>query len=209
MIALLAWATTGCIVEGNEDPATELRTVPDFQRVDVRDGIDMFVGIDPTQSDWVDVKVTAESNLLERIETDVLNDVLIVDVTLGVEAHLPMEVEAEVDVLTRAEASDGSDVIVDGLDWEWFEMDADDGGSVTATGVVDELHIRADDGGQCDAEILTADTVFVDIDEGGEAWVCATDVVMGRVNNGGELVVFCGGDFDPVLVTNGGSIRRG
>lgn len=209
MIALcvVSFSLSGCYaVVGNRDEATETRTVNAFTAVDGDHGVHVRMIVDPEHNGDVDLEVTAESNLLSHIETDVIAQTLVIDVDGAIVNHQPLEVEAVVQDLSFAAANNGAEVIVEDLDRAFLDVDSNNGAEVIALGFVDELSVTTNNGADVDARDLSATIVDVDVDNGSKAVVCATDQVTGIVNNGAKLVVKCGGDASRVDTKNGGSI---
>lgn len=91
--------------------------------------------------------VTAESNLLTLIETEVEGDTLFVNVESSVESHLPMEVAGTVADIGSAEANNGATVVVTGISRGSLALQANNAGHVSASGTVADLTVVANNGG--------------------------------------------------------------
>jgi hypothetical protein len=206
-LAISAVASMGCqITVGNHEAGTETRTVSSFDSVEVDNGVEVDIDIDPAQSGDVELEVSGETNLIDLIETDIVGGSLMVDVDGPVSAHLPLEVKATVADLDYAGADNGALVVVDGVDRDAFDVNTNNGAEVRVAGTVAELYLTADNGADANTRELSADVVDVDVDNGASATVCANVEVTGIVNNGATLVVICGGDTGGVTTKNGGSV---
>ncbi len=205
--ALLLLFAAGCLIEGNEDPTTQTRTVPEFERADVDNGLELLLDVDPRVSGDVQLVVSAESNLMQHIETDVYGDTLVVDVTRSVRSHLPMRVSGTVADLEEAVANNGARGHIVGLFRDGFAVEADNGADLLAGGQVGEVVVSVDNGAHADASALVAVTGLVELDNGGSATICVNQAVWGHVDNGATLVVLCGGDASGVATHNGGSVH--
>ena len=197
----------GCIIEGNRDPTTQTRIVPEFDRAHVDNGLELLLEIDPRVSGDVPLAVSAESNLVQHIETDVYGDTLVVDVIRSVHSHLPMRVSATVADLEAVAAHNGARGEVVGLFREDFSIDVDNGADLHARGQVGEVVLSVDNGADADARELVAVTGLVALNNGASATVCASQAVWGHVDNGATLTVLCGGDTSGVATHNGGLVQ--
>ncbi len=206
LIALIT-LTAGCGTIGNGSLAHETRAVSDFSAAEAHNGVSLFLAVDTSAPGKVELEVSAESNLLNLIQTRVSRDVLDVDVSGVTTAHFDMEVAGTVAELQEAAAFDGAHIDVLGISGSTFDIQAYDGAVAEVSGMTEHLTLVADDGGQARAGLLTANTASVFVDNGASGVVCATGKVTGSVNNGGKLVVECGGDSSGVDTDNGGSVR--
>ena len=207
-ILLCALASVGCGgTEGNRQPVTETRTVSSFSKVDSNDGVETTLTIDPAQSGDVTLDVTAESNLLPYVRTEVSNDLLGVGVTDSIQSHMPMTVVGTVNDISEARAHNGSNLVVLGIDRDTLTIGAVDGARLTAAGTVDSLSAGGSGGATLTGADLMATTAQVGFSDGATAVLCVSGEVTGSVSDGATLTVVCGGDASGVNTPNGGTVN--
>lgn len=169
-------------LQGNGDGFTETRTVSDFDKVNANNGVNVILTVDPTATGDVDLEVTTDSNLQEFLTTRVSGSKLTASSNRQVTPTQGWDVSGSVAALK--------------------EVSADDGAEVNLTGSVDEVTLKADNGGLIDGEDFKAATVKVDADNGAKVTVCVTGEITGDATNGAEVTVLCGGSMQ--MHTSGG-----
>ena len=179
-------ALSGCGVPGDGILAEETRTVAAFSAVSANNGVQLDLIIDPEVTGEVDLHLSAESNLLELITAEVIAGTLFVDLSQRVAETLPISLSATTSELGA--------------------VDANNGAIVGAVGVADHLALVVNNGASFVGGEFEVETASVDINNGGEATVCATGQATGAVANGAELTVLCGGDASGVKVKSGGAL---
>lgn len=113
---------------------TELRTVPAYQSVYVEGSIDVFI----THDTSYDVKVEAGENLMDYIETDVVNQELIIrQSNSNVVNTKAIKVYLNADNLTRIETHGSGNLNTDKLTTSTFELHKEGSGNA-------DVHINAD-----------------------------------------------------------------
>jgi len=197
----------GSILVGNGQPGTETRTVPPFTLVNASDGVQVRLTLDPAQSGDVSLEVSAETNVLSSVVTEVANNTLGVGVGGTVQTNLPIEVTGTVNFISNAQAYGGSLLALQGVDSDGLTLGSTEGASLSAEGTVNNLVVTAGDGGLLDGADLTATSAEVVISNGALATLCVTGRVTGAVSNGGSLTVECGGDTSGVITSTGGIVR--
>jgi len=193
--------------EGNRELATETRTVSSFDRVDSNDGVETILTIDPAQSGDVTLEVTAESNLLPAINTNVSNGLLGVGVNGTIQSNLPITVIGVVNDISEAQAHNGSVLVVEEIDRDTLTVGAVDGAMLTASGAVNSLSVGGSGGASLSCADLMAIDAQVGLSDGASAVVCASGEVIGSVENGATLTVLCGGDTSGVTTSDGGAVN--
>jgi hypothetical protein len=139
MAVLLLAAACGDRVDGNGRSATEQRDVPTFTRLDVGGAIEATVTIGSPQS----VSVTADSNVLPVITTEVRGGTLVVKSEKRYDSETPVRVEITVAGLTDIEASGASTVEVSGVQGSRLALDASGASTIRASGRADTLDAEA------------------------------------------------------------------
>jgi len=207
-LGLAAAFSAACgTTDGNYQLATETRTVSPFTLVDANYGVAVTLTMDPAQTGDVSLDVSAESNLLSSVATNVANDKLSVSVSDTVEAHLPITVVGTVNDISDAQAHNGAAIVLEEVDRETLTVGSQDGASLTAKGSVDSLTVTSADGASIVCGDLTATTAEVGLNNGASAIVCVSGQVTGSVDNGATLTVLCGGSTSGVTTSNGGTIN--
>lgn len=181
-------AACGSTLKGNGEVVTETQSVSAFDSLDVDNGAEVFIAVDPTVNGDVDLAVTAESNLIEFLKTEVRDSELQVspDRDGGMRSSRGFEVSGTVAALDR--------------------VTVDNGAEVTVTGPVDDVTLEVDNGGRIDAEGLEATSASINADNGAQIIVCAVGKLTGDVTNGAELTVRCAGDTRAMNTSDGGRI---
>lgn len=167
----------------------EVRSVSEFDAVRVDSGVQVTLHVVGGAAGDVDLDVSAEHHLLDRLTTVVEDGTLFISFTgplLGGGPTRPLEVAAEVGALRKVHALEGA--------------------RVTLTGSVPDFRAEALGGASIDARSLEAGRVSVAVENGARATVCATDSVVGYVTHGASVAVACGGDFSGVATANAGRV---
>lgn len=196
----------GCVV-GNGNVVSEVREVADFDAVRIDNGLELELSVSPDAADPVELEVSAESNLLDAITTEVRGTRLVADVRTGVAARRPMTLRATVSTLDEVFADNAAEVDGTGLEAATLEVSSNNGAFVTLDGTTGRLDVESNNGAEVALGDLTADTATVEVNNGATATICVTGDVVGEVNNGATLTVLCGGDAFGVRARNGGEVR--
>ena len=210
-----ALALGGCVIEVESGSGVEASRIYDgieaFDAVQVSGGIDR-VSIRPCEGDCAAVRVTADDNLLDRIEVEVDDGELEIELDGWVEPSLPIVVQVKAESLREVEASGGSQVRATGFVAGEFEVDASGGSSVDVDGELGDLEVEASGGstvsfvgyaGHVEAELsggstlraglLDAQTMDVDASGGSWAEVCASGDVRIEASGGSSVTRGCAG----------------
>ncbi|MCC6333225.1 MAG: DUF2807 domain-containing protein [Myxococcales bacterium] len=216
-VLLLGALAPGCIcgypqtIVGNGVPENEARLVGAFKRARFEGGITATVL--PGQRN---VKLTADSNLLQYLETYVESGEVFVarvrpDVTLAPVVGLKVEVTNDVVeglelqtgsraaaaaspvTLFRLTASGGSSGTVTGLASTQLEVSATGASTAIATGQATSVNAVAQDDSVVHAEEVTASSVSVTGNNRAHLTVRASAQVTGTLTGGSTLVVYGGG----------------
>lgn len=179
----------GTSVKGNGEVVSETRSVASFDRLEATDGTDVALTVDATASGDVNLEVTGESNLLERVETTVEDGTLRASIRGRVEKSRGLEVAGTIAAVSEVSVNDGATAVI--------------------TGVGDLVALSADNGGRIDGSELEVAHADVRADNGGQVTICATGPVTGSVRNGADLTVVCGGTVADVATANGGTATAG
>ncbi len=213
-MSLLVAALTGCggpHVEGSGRPVTEERQAPDFVSLEVRNGIDTIVVVDPSQP--LKVRVVGDDNLVALMRTEQSGQTLSVhfrpeDVgswsssnPLRLEVTMPLlkaishseggaiDVSGNVvapEFLTIA-ASGGGTVKVRGLDAASFNLDASGGADVSLEGRATQVSCTTSGGGKVAARELVVREAAIISSGGGALEMRVSDSLRVTASGGGQV----------------------
>ncbi len=185
---LCSMISCGTELKGNGEPATEQRTVSAFDRLDVDDGAEVTLTIDPSATGDVQLTVITDSNLIEFLTTRVTDGELRVapDRDGGTSTDLGFDVSAAVATVNSVTVNNGA--------------------HATITGSVGEAKLEADNGASINGTALEASSASIEVDNGAQISICSTGPVTASAANGAELTVLCGGDATAVEASDGGRV---
>ncbi len=181
VIGLLALSACGTV--GSGDLSADERSVGSFNSLEVGDGINVDLTIDPAAAS--SVTVNYDDNLLDQVVTEVRGETLVI------------EFEGMVTIL----GGDRSvDVVVDSLE----RIEVSGGSDLQGSGTVDRYELRASGGSDVDLGDLEARSVEIDVSGGSDVRVYASESIEGEASGGSDVLVL--GDPDRSRVdTSGGS----
>lgn len=158
-VALLAAACTFSIDLG--ESVTETYSVEEFDRIDISSAFDAEIRVGEEQS----VEVQVSSEVLDKVEIDVTDGEL--RVGLGgslIAASGPLEVVITTPSLEALEVSGASDVEVEGVDADDFELTVEGAASVEAEGRIESLSLTVDGAATVELDDVSVGDATVDID---------------------------------------------
>lgn len=176
--ALLAAA---CGPAGSRNIVTDERVLAPFNRIEVREGIDLDLTVDASSDQLV--TVVYDDNLLDRIGTVVTDGTLVLE------------------VLDSFRVTGGGrfvGVVIPDLE----QVEVDSGADVRGRGTAGLIRVVASGGGALDLVELEARDVVVDASGGAFVAVFATDSVTGEASGGADVVIH--GDPETVDVDESG-----
>ena len=179
----LGLMVVACGTVGSGDLVTESRSVGSFDGLDVSEGINVNLLVDPGAVP--SVSVTFDDNLLSKLVTEVRGGTLVI------------EFDGSVSILGSGRFVD---VIVDSLD----SIEVSGGADLNGFGTATDYRLSASGGADVDLAGLDAANVEVDISGGANARVFASVSVVGEASGGAALTV--SGDPDQSGIdTSGGA----
>lgn len=178
---------SGCGLRGSGTPATELREVESFDKIDLGGAFNLIVHVDPGNPQKLEI--TADDNILPKIEATVSGGEL--DVGFGsvsfVRPKLPIEVEVWVPTLSKVDISGAAEVQIDGLHGERFVLELSGASDSSLSGAVDRLEVDISGAGELDARQLHAKVVELELSGAGEAEVFASERLDVDISGAGEV----------------------
>lgn len=207
-LTLMLALTTGCVVHtGDGDLATEVRQVPSFDGVANHTRVDVTVVSEPGVAQ--EVVVSCDRNLLQHIETEVVDGVLVLstDVHASIDPRAEcmaevstdtlfdlvnagsgrLVVDGELDRLDEVRGSGSGDTIVRGIDATVLEARNSGSGDITLVGEAAMLELKLSGSGDVMAQDLTADDVDVRVSGSGDAWVHAERRATVSITGSGDV----------------------
>lgn len=179
----LGLMVVACGTVGSGDLVTESRSVGSFDGLDVSEGINVNLLVDPGAVP--SVSVTFDDNLLSKLVTEVRGGTLVI------------EFDGSVSILGSGRFVD---VTVDSLD----SIEVSGGADLNGFGTATDYRLSASGGADVDLAGLEAANVEVDISGGANARVFASVSVVGEASGGAALTV--SGDPDQSGIdTSGGA----
>lgn len=205
VIVLVASACTMVVGEvGSGAVTTESRTVGPFTKVEADGGIHVDVTIGPASP----VVVSAQTNILPIIVTEVVGDTLRIHSSKGYTTTQRVSVQATTPSLVGVTLNGGSEAKVDGLVATDLTIDLSGGAVLTvASKQADTIHLSGSGGARAELAGLTATTVDVDMSGGATATVTATGTVSGTASGGARVTVSGGAAID-VQTSGGAAVDR-
>lgn len=199
----------GCSLRGSGTAMTEPRELEAFESIEIGGAFQLIVHVDPSVAQRVEV--SGDDNIVPEVTTKVSGGEL--DVQMGREGmirpKLDLKVEIWVPSLTGLEASGASDITVEGLHGERFELDLSGASATKLQGAVDLLEVDSSGASDLDARELHAKVVELELSGAGDARVWASELLDADVSGAGDVHYF--GDTKEVKqdVSGAGSITPG
>lgn len=183
MVMLGVVALTACGTVGSGDVVTEDRAVGSFDSLDISEGIEVELTVDPGAAP--SVVLHFDDNLLDQVVTELRGDTLVIEFE-GMLSIVGGDrwVEVVADSLESIEVSGGSDL--------------------RGSGTVDGYELRVSGGSDVDLGDLEARSVDIDVSGGSDVRVYASDSIEGEASGGSDVMVL-GDPARSRVDTSGGS----
>jgi len=172
-----------CTTSGSGNLVTQARTTDSFDAIDVSDGMNVSLTVDPTAT--AQVSVTFDDNLIDGVRTEVHNGVL----TISSSGSFRIS---------------GGDRIVTVVTPNLAALEASGGSDVDGNGTLALLALEASGGSDVDLSDLIVDVLYIDVSGGADATVHPIEAVSGEASGGANLTVI-GVTVDINVETSGGA----
>ncbi len=169
------------------DEDSQVRDVPEFNRIVVEGAMDIVVGVGKSQR----VEISADRRYISRVETRVEDDTLYISQEGRHWRDIDVEVEISVRELNAFIIEGAADAEITGIKSDRFVLEIDGAGDVTLEGTCGDAEYEINGAGDVDAENLKCKTVEVTINGAGDADVYASESVRAELNGVGDITV-CG-----------------
>jgi hypothetical protein len=199
-IALLS----GCGARGSGTSTNETRELESFEAIELGGALDLIVHVGAAQK----VVISGDDNIVPEIETRVAGGKLHIEHEGWLRPELPLKVEIWVPKLEAIEASGATDIDVENLSGERFELELSGAGDVELRGKLDALDVEISGAGDLDARSLEAKQVTIDLSGAGEAKVWATTKLDVDISGAGEVEYWGNPSEITQDITGAGSLQR-
>jgi Putative auto-transporter adhesin, head GIN domain len=200
-LLLLTSCQSGGGLQGDGAAKTETRPVGAFTAVDAATSVDVTV----THGAAGPLTVTADTNLLPLLETEVRGGTLIVRFTSNVRPTVA-KITVPAPHLSGVHGAAGAHLRADGLDEDALAVDASAGADVHVAGKAKSLAAQASAGAVLDAAGLEAPTVTVHASSGAKMSLGAADTVTGDASSGASVTFRGEPKHQHVTTSSGASV---
>jgi Putative auto-transporter adhesin, head GIN domain len=171
--------------EGSRIAATQVRDVAAFNSVELAGSNNVVIRVGEKQS----VVVKADSNLLDRVTTQVQSGRLVIANTPGsFTTRSPMSVEVTVPTLTALTLTGSGNIVVDGIETESLTVTFPGSGTFTASGTVTRLDVTVSGSGTVQFTRLVATDVRAVVSGSGSIFITATKSLDAAVSGSGAIL---------------------
>lgn len=190
------------------DTAEQMRDVPSFKEVRLNGSMDVEITVGGSQS----VKVIADDNIIDNIETDVRGDELRIGLENGHYSHIKvMRVVITMPEITGADIHGSGDMTVKGAKADRFELELQGSGDATFSGAkFGDLEIELQGSGDIE---LDGTCMSIDIELQGSGDVDAGDMecetAKVSLRGSGDVEVFASKSADVGVHGSGDIVVRG
>ena len=188
-------------LQGSGAIRTEVRSVPDFTRLEVRAGIKLELAIGTPAT----VELTAQDNLLPISTTSVADGMLTVDASRSYSSTDGITVKVTMPALTELAMLGGASGSAVGVNEIALRIRTDSGAILALSGAADSLDLTAKGGGRLDFAAFTAKDATVDLAGGVKVTLGVSGSVKGSAV-GGVALVLHGHPASVDVRTTGGAV---
>ncbi|MEM7572722.1 MAG: head GIN domain-containing protein [Bacteroidota bacterium] len=182
--------------------ATEERFVAVFSGLRIADDMQATV----TFGDEVEVLLTANDNLLDRIRTEVNGGILEVSLLRGNYRDVDISLAITLPDLSYLKATDDAEITAGTfLDLDELQLEASDDAKISVMGTVATLNLRSTDGAAINVFDLLATNCDAQVSDGADAETTVQNNLSGRVTDGGDLF-YRGNPTIDVSISDGGEL---
>jgi hypothetical protein len=188
LLGLTGLSLAGCMLRGSGTQMTDEREVDAFESIEIGGAFELVVHVEPGVTPRV--SVSGDDNIVPEISTTVADGELDIELDGMVRPKLGMKVEVWVASLAGIEASGATDITVEGLHGERFELELSGASQSHLSGTVDHFEVHSSGASDLEARELHAKTVEVKLSGAGDAEVWASDRLDADVSGAGNVRYF-------------------
>ena len=185
LVPLVALLLAYRVSHADPQLASEARSVPEFQAIDLAGTLEVEVAIGKPAS----VVVSGEADLLDKITTTVKNGTLVLDTKLKNHRNSHLSARITVPDLTALSLSGTGQLNVSGVANTSLAVDLSGTGSIVLTGSTDAVRATLNGTGDIKAKDLIAKSATIALRGTGSASLHATQSVDARVSGTGSVNV--------------------
>jgi len=171
-------------VRGSGVPATQTRTVPSFEAINLTGSSSIRVHVGPRQT----VVVNADDNLIDRVTTEVRDGVLVVSERGSFSTDLPLRVDVAVPTLTAVGLIGSGTIDVGGVTARTFTAELPGSGLLTIAGTADQLNATLAGSGNMELGGLTTRFATATVPGSGRLEIRATHSLDASIAGSGQIV---------------------
>jgi putative autotransporter adhesin-like protein len=183
-IAAATLALTGCVGIDAGRTTAQTRDVDAFTRLRAEDKVDVNLRVGESRR----LRVLAGEKVIDDVRTEVRDGTLYVAYDGPSIRNGRLLVEVAAPAVEAIDITGSSDVRVEGLAADAFDIRVSGAGDVKAAGRVQRLDVDINGAGDADLAELTAADAHVELSGAGDADVHATDRLDAEVRGAGDLV---------------------
>ncbi len=173
-----------CGTRGSGTAVSETRELDPFEAIEFGGALELIVHVGASEQKLV---IRGDDNIVPNIETRVSGDKLVIEHDGWMRPELPLVVEIWVAKLASIEASGATDLDVEGLHGERFELELSGAADAELRGQVARFDLEVSGAADVDARALAAETVILDMSGAGEAKVWATRTLDVDISGKGQV----------------------
>lgn len=173
-------------IQGSGIEQTQVREIGSFSTLNVSGVADVEVALGPATT----LSITFDDNLIDLVETEVVDGELTVSTQGHFDSQLPLIVKITTPELNKATLSGVGSLDLAGIDNEHLEIRVSGVGSVTANGKVGELKVNLSGTGKANLDELVAQTASVSVSGVGNAKIHAIESINARTSGVGGVTIY-------------------
>lgn len=214
----------GPSIRGNGNVTEEIRNLEDFDEIEVSLGMNVYI----THGSPASVKVVADNNLHEVIETEVDGDVLKVYVSANIREAREKKVMVTVEDITKVHVTSGGNVYstnqIEANDMELkatlgsnltMELEAENlhvacstGSNIILSGVAKESELEGSSGANLKAEALKSERCRIRASGGGNVFASVEKELEAKASSGGNIYYYGEPATADISSSAGGNINH-
>ena len=183
-LLLLVGCSAG--IQGSGVSKTESRNVGEFHSIAHNSVGKISVKVGPPQN----VTITLDDNLLDLVETQVVDGELQIYTKSSFNTQIGLKVEISLPSLESCKVSGVGSMDITGLAVDNFKAKISGVGGITASGTAKNLDLKLSGVGNAKMEELLAESVTVTVSGVGNARVYASDSIDAKTSGMGSVTVF-------------------
>ena len=224
MISLLI---SSCIflgpsIKGNGNVVDDVRKTKEFNKIEISRGMNVYI----SKGEITKIVVKADENLLDAIETKIVDDVLKITATENIRSATSKKVFVTTPHLEKIKASSGSNVYSETvlffrnlelsgsagsnqkleINSEAVEVSTSSGSNIDLTGKANSFKGKASSGSNIKASDLTAENCDAKASSGANIWITAKKDFSGDVSSGANIFLYGNPGTTNIEKSSGGNV---